>query len=142
MINLQNIAKIYEIGDVKVAALNDITCRVETGEIVSIMGPSGSGKSTLMNLIGCLDRATFGTYELDGTDVSDLKEDELAEVRNKKIGFIFQSFNLLPRITAASNVELPLVYSGVRDKRQRALEVLESVGIGERVHHRPTGMRT
>jgi len=93
-----------------------------------------------MNLIGCLDRPTSGTYELDGTDVSDLKEDELAEVRNKKIGFIFQSFNLLPRITAVSNVELPLVYSGVRDKRQRALEVLESVGIGERVHHRPTEM--
>ena len=140
MINLENIAKIYRLGDVEVAAVDGITCRVAKGEMLSIMGPSGSGKSTLMNLIGCLDRPTSGTYELDGMDVSDLKEDELAEVRNKKIGFIFQSFNLLPRVTAVSNVELPLVYSGVRDKRQRALEVLESVGIGERVHHRPTEM--
>ena len=140
MINLKNITKIYKLGDVKVAAVDGITCRVGTGEMISIMGASGSGKSTLMNLIGCLDRPTSGTYELDGTDVSDLKEDELAEVRNKKIGFIFQSFNLLPRVTAVSNVELPLVYSGVRDKRQRALEVLESVGIGDRVHHRPTEM--
>lgn len=140
MINLENIVKIYRLGDVEVAAVDGITCRVAKGEMLSIMGPSGSGKSTLMNLIGCLDRPTSGTYELDGMDVSDLKEDELAEIRNKKIGFIFQSFNLLPRVTAVSNVELPLVYSGVRDKRQRALEVLESVGIGERVHHRPTEM--
>jgi len=140
MINLENIVKIYRLGDVEVAAVDGITCRVAKGEMLSIMGPSGSGKSTLMNLIGCLDRPTSGTYELDGMDVSDLKEDELAEIRNKKIGFIFQSFNLLPRVTAVSNVELPLVYSGVRDKRQRALEVLELVGIGERVHHRPTEM--
>jgi putative ABC transport system ATP-binding protein len=140
MINLQKIAKIYEIADVKLVALNDITCRVETGQMVSIMGPSGSGKSTLMNLIGCLDRPTSGTYELDGMDVSYLKEDELAEVRNKKIGFIFQSFNLLPRITAVSNVELPLVYSGIRNRRQRATEALESVGIGQRAYHRPTEM--
>jgi len=140
MISLENITKIYEIGDIQVAAVNGITCRVETGEIVSIMGPSGSGKSTLMNLIGCLDRPTSGKYELDGIDVSQMKEDELAEVRNKKIGFVFQSFNLLPRATAISNVELPLVYSGVRDKRQRALDALESVGIGKRASHRPSEM--
>jgi len=140
MIDLQNIVKIYEIGDVQVAALNGVTWHVGEGEMVSIMGASGSGKSTLMNLIGCLDRPTSGKYELEGTDVSHLKEDELAEVRNKKIGFVFQSFNLLPRITAVSNVELPMVYSGIRNKRQRALEALESVGIGKRAYHRPAEM--
>ena len=120
--------------------MNGITCHVETGEMVSIMGPSGSGKSTLMNLIGCLDRPTSGKYELDGIDVSQMKEDELAEVRNKKIGFVFQSFNLLPQANATANVELPLVYSGVRDKRQRALDALASVGIGKRASHRPSEM--
>jgi len=140
MINLENIVKIYEIGDIQVTAVNGITYHVETGEIVSIMGPSGSGKSTLMNLIGCLDRPTSGKYELDGIDVSQMKEDELAEVRNKKIGFVFQSFNLLPQASATANVELPLVYSGIRDKRQRALDALESVGIGKRASHRPSEM--
>jgi len=140
MINLENISKIYSLGDIKVTALNSITYNVEAGEMVSIMGPSGSGKSTLMNLIGCLDRPTSGIYKLDGTDVSHLKDDELAEVRNKKIGFIFQSFNLLPRISAVSNVELPLIYSGIRNRRQRALETLESVGIGNRAFHRPSEM--
>jgi putative ABC transport system ATP-binding protein len=138
MIDLENIIKIYKLGDVEVTALDGVTCRIETGEMVSIMGPSGSGKSTLMNLIGCLDRPTSGRYELDGIDVSRLKDDQLAEIRNKKIGFVFQSFNLLPRTTAVANVELPLVYSGVGNKRQRAFEALESVGVANRAHHRPT----
>ena len=138
MIDLENIVKIYKLGDVEVTALDGVTCCIETGEIVSIMGPSGSGKSTLMNLIGCLDRPTSGRYELDGIDVSRLKDDQLAEIRNKKIGFVFQSFNLLPRTTAVANVELPLVYSGASNKRQRAFEALESVGMANRAHHRPT----
>ena len=140
MINLENIAKVYKMGDVEVNALRGINCRVEAGEIVSIMGPSGSGKSTLMSLIGCLDRPTSGKYELDGIDVSQMKEDELADVRGKKIGFVFQSFNLLPRATAVANVELPLVYNGIRNRRQHATEALESVGIGARAHHRPSEM--
>src|SRR4030066_374267 len=138
MIDLQNIVKIYKLGDVEVVALDGVTCRIKTGEMVSIMGPSGSGKSTLMNLIGCLDRPTSGTYLLDGIDVSRLKDDELAEIRNKKIGFVFQSFNLLPQATAVANVELPLVYSGVGNKRQRAFEALELVGMTNRARHRPT----
>ena len=138
MINLENITKIYKIGDVQVVAVNGITCHIETGEMVSIMGPSGSGKSTLMNLIGCLDTPTSGIYKLEGMDVSRLTENELADIRNKKIGFVFQSFNLLSRATAVTNVELPLVYSGVRNKRQRAMEALESVGMANRASHRPT----
>jgi putative ABC transport system ATP-binding protein len=138
MIDLENIVKVYKLGDVQVVAVNGITCRVETGEMVSIMGPSGSGKSTLMNLIGCLDTPTSGIYKLEGMDVSRLTEDELADIRNKKIGFVFQSFNLLPRATAVTNVELPLVYGGVRNKRQRAMEALESVGMANRASHRPT----
>ena len=138
MIDLENIVKVYKLGDVQVVAVSGITCRVETGEMVSIMGPSGSGKSTLMNLIGCLDTPTSGIYKLEGMDVSRLTENELADIRNKKIGFVFQSFNLLPRATAVTNVELPLVYSGVRNKRQRAMEALESVGMANRASHRPT----
>ena len=138
MIELENIVKIYKLGEVEVAALDGVTCRIDSGEIVSIMGPSGSGKSTLMNLVGCLDRPTSGKYLLEGTDVSRLDDDELAEIRSKKIGFVFQSFNLLPQATAVSNVELPLVYSGVRNRHQRALEVLELVGMAQRANHRPS----
>jgi putative ABC transport system ATP-binding protein len=138
MIDLQNIVKIYKLGDVEVVALDGVTCRIEAGEMVSIMGPSGSGKSTLMNLVGCLDRPTSGKYMLDGKDVSDLNDDELAEIRNKKIGFVFQSFNLLPQATTVANVALPLVYSGVDNKHERALEALELVGMGQRAKHRPS----
>ena len=138
MIDLENIVKVYKMGDVQVVAVSGITCHIETGEMVSIMGPSGSGKSTLMNLIGCLDTPTSGIYKLEGMDVSRLTENELADIRNKKIGFVFQSFNLLPRATAVTNVELPLVYSGVRNKRQRAMEALESVGMANRASHRST----
>lgn len=137
MIEVDNIVKTYVLGDVEVLALKGVTCRVDTGEMISIMGPSGSGKSTLMNLMGCLDRPNSGRYELDGVDVSRLKDDELAEIRNKKIGFVFQSFNLLPKSTAVANVELPLVYSGVANKRERALAALELVGMVNRAHHRP-----
>jgi putative ABC transport system ATP-binding protein len=138
MIDIKDIIKIYKLGDVEVAALNGVSCRIKTGEIVSIMGPSGSGKSTLMNLIGCLDRPTSGSYELDGIDVSTLNDNQLAEIRNKKIGFVFQSFNLLPQATAVANVELPLVYSGVSNKRQRAFEALELVDMAPRATHRPS----
>lgn len=140
MIQLEKIVKVYKMGATEIAALNGITCRIERGEMVSVMGPSGSGKSTLMNLIGCLDRPTSGRYELEGMDVSRLKEDQLAEIRNKKIGFVFQSFNLLPRGTALSNVELPLVYSNSRvgNKHQRALQALEAVGLAARANHRPS----
>jgi putative ABC transport system ATP-binding protein len=138
MIDLQNIVKIYKLGDVEVIALDGVTCRIEAGEMVSIMGPSGSGKSTLMNLIGCLDRPTSGQYLLDGKDVSNLTDDELAEIRNKKIGFVFQSFNLLPQATTVANVALPLVYSDVGNKHERALEALELVGMGQRAKHRPS----
>ena len=138
MIDLENIVKIYKLGEIEVAALDGVTCHINSGEMVSIMGPSGSGKSTLMNLIGCLDRPTSGKYLLDGTDVSRLNDDELAEIRSKRIGFVFQSFNLLPQATAVSNVELPLVYSSVRNRHQRALEVLELVGMAQRASHRPS----
>jgi len=140
MIELDGITKVYELGEVNVVALNDVTFICQEGEMVSIMGASGSGKSTLMNLLGCLDRPTTGTYRLDGEDISSLRDDRLAAIRSKKIGFVFQSFNLLSRLTAVSNVELPLVYARGRNKRQRALEALESVGIGNRANHRPSEM--
>jgi len=138
MIELENIVKVYKLGDIEIIALNGVDCHVKTGEMVSIMGPSGSGKSTLMNLIGCLDRPTSGKYILDGTDVSSLNDDQLAEIRNKKIGFVFQSFNLLPQATTVANVELPLVYSSIGNKHNRALEALELVGMAQRATHRPS----
>jgi putative ABC transport system ATP-binding protein len=138
MIDLQNIVKIYKLGDIEVVALDNVTCLIEAGEMVSIMGPSGSGKSTLMNLIGCLDRPTSGQYLLDGKDVSNLDDDELAAIRNKKIGFVFQSFNLLPQATTVANVALPLIYSDVSNRHERALEALELVGMSQRAKHRPS----
>jgi len=138
MLELENITKVYKAGQTEVPALRGISCRIESGEMVSIIGPSGSGKSTLMNIIGCLDKPTSGRYLLDGTEVSELNDNQLAEIRNKKIGFVFQSFNLLSRTTALANVELPLIYSGASNRRQRALQVLESVGLAHRVTHRPS----
>jgi len=138
MFELENITKVYKAGQTEVPALRGISCHIESGEMVSIIGPSGSGKSTLMNIIGCLDKPTSGRYRLDGTEVSELNDDQLAEIRNKKIGFVFQSFNLLSRTTALANVELPLIYSGASNQRQRALQVLESVGLAHRVTHRPS----
>ena len=138
MLELENITKVYKAGQTEVPALRGISCRIESGEMVSIIGPSGSGKSTLMNIIGCLDKPTSGQYRLDGTEVSELNDNQLAEIRNKKIGFVFQSFNLLSRTTALANVELPLIYSGASNRRQRALQVLESVGLAHRVTHRPS----
>ncbi len=138
MIRLENIIKVYKTGTVEVRALNGLSCRVEQGEMVSIIGPSGSGKSTLMHIIGCLDRPTSGKYILEGMDVSLLREDQLAKIRNKKVGFVFQFFNLLPRVTALANVELPLIYGGLRNRRQRVLDALESVGLSHRAHHLPS----
>jgi putative ABC transport system ATP-binding protein len=138
MFELENITKVYKAGQTEVPALRGISCRIESGEMVSIVGPSGSGKSTLMNIIGCLDKPTSGRYRLDGTEVSELDDNQLAEIRNKKIGFVFQSFNLLSRTTALANVELPLIYNGASDRRQRALQVLDSVGLSHRITHRPS----
>lgn len=140
MIEIENISKIYKIGKIEVTALHNISCSCKNGEMLSIMGPSGSGKSTLMNILGCLDKPTTGNYKLDNIDVGNLNDNELAEIRNKKIGFVFQSYNLLPRVSAAVNVELPLVYSGARSKRSRALKALELVGINNRAFHRPSEM--
>jgi putative ABC transport system ATP-binding protein len=140
MIELENIAKIYDIGEVKVNALDNVSFRCEKGEVVSIMGPSGSGKSTLLNVLGCLDRPTNGRYCLEGQDVSSLSDNQLAVIRNRKLGFVFQSYNLLPKMTALENVELPMVYAGQGHRRERALEALESVGIGNRALHHPSEM--
>ncbi|MGB7540055.1 MAG: ABC transporter ATP-binding protein [Anaerolineales bacterium] len=138
VIELEDIRKVYRMGEVDVNALDGLSLRVRRGEVLSIMGPSGSGKSTLMNIIGCLDRPTSGTYQLDGKTVSQLADDALAEIRNRKVGFVFQSFNLLGRSTATANVELPLRYAGVtRGRRERAREVLQLVGLGDRLEHRP-----
>ncbi len=137
MIEIENIVKIYRMGDIEVPALRGVSVRVEKGEMVAIMGPSGSGKSTLMNVIGCLDQPTSGTYVLDGVNIGGLNDDQLAEIRNRKIGFVFQTFNLLARTSAVANVELPLVYAG-NLSRSRALESLERVGLSARANHRPS----
>lgn len=138
-ISLTNITKTYTLGDSVVAALDGITLEVARGEFTAIMGPSGSGKSTLMNILGCLDRPTSGSYCLDQQEVAHLSDDELAVTRNKKIGFVFQNFNLLSRISALENVALPLIYAGVekKDRRERAANMLEAVGLGERKQHLP-----
>ena len=140
LIEIRDITKTYRMGgDIEVHALQGVSLQVDAGELLSIMGPSGSGKSTLMNVLGCLDQPTSGDYYLDGVDVKKLNDNALAEIRNRKIGFVFQTFNLLPRTTALQNVELPLVYRGIsgRERRRQVTEALEMVGLGDRIHHRP-----
>ncbi|MCX8044058.1 MAG: ABC transporter ATP-binding protein [Desulfobacterota bacterium] len=139
LISVQQVSKIYTLGEHRVTALNSISVSIHAGDFVAIMGPSGSGKSTFMNIIGCLDRPSSGTYYLNGQDVGTLSRDCLAEIRNKTIGFVFQGFNLLPRTTALENVELPLLYNGTpaHERRERALEALRVVGLGDRWHHYP-----
>jgi putative ABC transport system ATP-binding protein len=137
IIEARGLSKDYVMGDVIVHALRGVDVTIHEGEFVAIMGPSGSGKSTFMNMIGCLDRPSGGEFFLNGESVAKQKDDQLAEVRNKYIGFVFQTFNLLPRTSAVKNVELPLMYAGVRDRTKRALRALEQVGLGQRAHHKP-----
>ena len=138
MIQLEHIAKIYRMGKIEVPALRGIDLTINQGDILAIIGASGSGKSTLMNIIGFLDKPTAGKYMLEGMDVSQLNDNKLAELRNKKVGFVFQTFNLLPRASALSNVELPLIYSGGGQRHKRSMEALERVGLGARANHKPT----
>ena len=140
MIRLRGVSKVYRIGTMDVHALRPLDLEVERGDFVAVMGPSGSGKSTLMNILGCLDKPTSGLYELDGLPVSSFGEDRLAEVRNRRIGFVFQSFNLLPRLPALQQVELPLAYRGIPRRRELAAQALRELGLGDRIHHRPTEM--
>ena len=139
LIRLEKISRRYQMGAETIHALREVSLEIQRGEYVAIMGPSGSGKSTLMNLIGCLDTPTSGRYELNGVQVSQMDDNQLAEIRNKEIGFIFQTFNLLPRSDALRNVELPLIYAGVsaEERRQIALDALKNVGLGDRIHHKP-----
>jgi len=137
MIELEHVSKVYKTGHIALRALDDVSLRIDDGDLVAIMGPSGSGKSTMMNILGCLDVPSSGTYRLDGTDVGGLSDNRLADIRNRKIGFVFQSFNLLPRTSAQRNVELPLVYAGGGSRTARARAALERVGLGERASHMP-----
>lgn len=140
MIDLKDITKTYDMGSVRVEVLRGITMHVEQGEFIAIIGPSGSGKSTLMNMIGCLDTPTTGEYYLDGKEISTYNEKQLSKIRNQKIGFIFQKFNLLPRLTALENVELPLIYRGMnhKERKQKSIDALEKVGLSDRMNHNPT----
>jgi putative ABC transport system ATP-binding protein len=138
LIEVERLSKIYQMGEQKVSALDGVDFRIEKGEFVAIMGPSGSGKSTLMNLLGCLDLPSSGIYRLENLDIQDLKPDQLAEVRNRRIGFVFQSFNLLPRATALENTELPLLYGRVPKSTEIAFQALERVGLAQRAKHKPT----
>jgi putative ABC transport system ATP-binding protein len=140
VIDVRKASRVYELGDIKVHALRDVSLRIERSELVAVMGSSGSGKSTLLNILGCLDLPTSGSYLLDGIDVRDLDEDDLADIRNRKLGFVFQSFNLVPRTSALANVELPLSYAGLHrtDRRKRALRALEAVGLADRAKHMPS----
>jgi putative ABC transport system ATP-binding protein len=138
LIRLEEVTKIYRMGEVEVGALRGVTLEIEEGQMAAIMGASGSGKSTLMNVIGCLDVPTSGSYILDGEDVGTLSDNRLAEIRSRQIGFVFQTYNLLPRLTARANVELPLMYGNSAERRQRALEALDQVGLADRANHKPT----
>ncbi|CDI40856.1 Phosphonate-transporting ATPase [Tepidanaerobacter acetatoxydans Re1] len=140
LISLENIYKIYKRGDTAVHALDGVTLQIENGEFVAIVGPSGSGKSTMMNILGCLDTPSDGTYIFEDKDISKLNDDQLAVIRNRHIGFVFQSFNLLPKLDAVENVELPLTYAGKKGpaRRDRAVEMLNAVGLGNRIHHKPS----
>lgn len=139
IINIEHIAKIYQVGSEEVHALADVSVKIDKNEYVAIMGPSGSGKSTLMNILGCLDTPTKGLYDFKGENVSEMSDNELAKIRNREIGFVFQTFNLLPRSDALHNVELPLIYAGVpsHERKDRAREALINVGLGDRIHHKP-----
>src|ERR1700741_1584655 len=139
LIRLQKVSRRYQMGGETIHALKDVSLEIQRGEYVAIMGPSGSGKSTLMNLLGCLDTPTSGTYELNGTNVSEMDDNQLAEIRNREIGFVFQTFNLLPRSTSLRNVELPLIYAGMdpETRETRATQALINVGLGDRIHHKP-----
>jgi putative ABC transport system ATP-binding protein len=137
LIEIQDVTKVYQMGDVEVHALRGVSLTIEEGEMVAIMGPSGSGKSTLMNILGCLDQPSAGTYILDGEDVGSLNDDQLASIRNRKVGFVFQQYMLLQRTSALKNVEMPLLYGDGRGRSERARAALESVGMAERLHHKP-----
>jgi putative ABC transport system ATP-binding protein len=139
LIDIADVRKVYEMGDTEVRALDGVSLRIDPGEYVAVMGPSGSGKSTLMNIVGCLDTPSSGSYKLRGTEIRERDDDELARIRNQEIGFVFQTFNLLPRADALHDVELPLIYAGKTsaERRERAKQVLTMVGLGDRMHHRP-----